>query len=72
MFSICADVQLTDELKTAIQSARSSFLSSTSKLDVDYVMYKTYGKEYLKQKKLSPDSFMQLAFQVNFIPLLVN
>lgn len=63
------DVALTDELKTAIQDARTTFLTSTSKLGVDYMQYTKFGKDFIKTKKLSPDSFMQLAFQVRLLTL---
>jgi Choline/Carnitine o-acyltransferase len=61
---LCPDVQLTDELKSAVEAARAKFHASTSKLDVNYLQYQKFGKDYIKTKKLSPDSFMQLAFQV--------
>ena len=68
-FLLYQDVVLTDELKTAIQNARTTFLTSTSKLGVDYMQYTKFGKDFIKTKKLSPDSFMQLAFQVRPLTL---
>jgi len=55
---------LTDELKTAVDEAKRRYEEATSKLDIDYIMYDKFGKDLIKRNKLSPDSFMQLAFQV--------
>jgi carnitine O-palmitoyltransferase 2 len=63
------DVKLTDELKQAITEAKHKHDVNTSKLDLDYMQCKKFGKEYLKKKKLSPDSFMQLAFQMAYFKL---
>ena len=58
------DFNLTDELKLAIDEAKRKYEAATSNFDVDYIIYDKCGKDYLKQNKLGPDSFMQLAFQV--------
>ena len=64
---IAADVtgfNLTDELKSAIDEARTNYKAATSKLDLDYVIFDKFGRDCIKQNKLSPDSFMQLSLQV--------
>jgi len=64
MFMFIAAFNLTDELKTAIDEAKGKYEAATSKLDYDYVIFDKFGRDYIKQNKLSPDSLMQLAIQV--------
>jgi len=61
-----AGFNLSDSLKAAIDEAKKSYEAATSKLDVDYVIYDKFGRNYIKQNNIGPDSFMQLAFQVCF------
>lgn len=64
LLTFVADFKLTDELKSAVDEAKRKFEAATSKLDVDYIIFEKLGKDCIKLNKLSPDSFMQLAFQV--------
>ena len=57
---------LSDSLKAAVDEAKKGYEAATSKLDVDYVVFDKFGKDYIKQNNISPDSVMQLAFQVCF------
>jgi len=61
---VIADFNLTDELKAAVDEAKRRCEAATSKLDIDYIIYDKFGREHIKQNKLSPDSFMHLALQV--------
>ena len=64
-FLISSEFKLTDDLKTDIRKAQENLRNAVSNLDMQYLKYERYGKNYLKKKKISPDSFMQLAFQVS-------
>jgi len=61
-----AGFNLSDSLKAAVDEAKNSYEAATSQLDVDYVIFDKFGRDYIKQNNLSPDSFVQLAFQVCF------
>ena len=62
---ICiSEFTLTDELKQGIREAQQQFRDVTSSLAMNFIQYDKVGKNLLKQHKLGPDSFMQLAFQV--------
>ncbi len=56
--------KLTDELKEVVRNATDKYWQTTAKLDCNYMQYRKFGKNQIKKHKLSPDSFMQLAFQV--------
>jgi len=61
-----AGFNLSDSLKAAVDEAKESYEAATSKLDVDYAVFDKFGRDYIKQNNIGPDSFMQLAFQVRF------
>jgi len=61
------EFNLTDELKSDIQNARNEFQSKLSTLDLNYVQYSKYNKNDIKDLKVSPDSFMQLAIQLAYL-----
>lgn len=61
------EFKFTPQIKQQLQSASDNFNAITEKLKFDVVQYDDLGKDYIKQQKLSPDSVMQLAFQVPVI-----
>jgi len=60
------DLQLNSEIERGIYAAKEKFDSTVKGLDIAELQVHTYGKDYIKSKKLSPDAVMQLAFQVRF------
>jgi len=66
-----AEFNLTDEIKLAIDEAKRKYKVVTSQVDIDYILYDKLNKGYIKQNQLSPDSFMQLAFQVSCDAVIV-
>lgn len=61
---LSAEFRLSDELKGAVSSARQRFDQATNGLSVDIFLYDGLSKEFCKEQKVSPDSVMQLGFQV--------
>jgi hypothetical protein len=59
------EFSLTPELERGVQSAKEKFDETVSKLKTEILEVTSYGRDYIKSKKLSPDAFMQLAFQVS-------
>lgn len=55
---------LSPRLQSAIERAREEVEGKTRTLHFDTLQYERYGKDFIKQKNLSPDAIMQLAFQV--------
>ncbi len=66
------DFQLTEEVKVAIKYAHEKYENKTNSLDLNWAKFEGWGKHYIKQQKLSPDSFMQLAIQVCLRGLINN
>ncbi|XP_074858992.1 carnitine O-palmitoyltransferase 2, mitochondrial isoform X2 [Carettochelys insculpta] len=60
------DFKLNDALKAGITKARQNFDATMETLTVDVMHFKKGGKEFLKQKKVSPDAVAQLSFQMAF------
>ena len=60
------ELQLTSEHERAITVAQNRFNAAVESLDTQSKQVMCMGKKYIKQKKLSPDAVMQLAFQVGF------
>ncbi|XP_074661867.1 carnitine O-palmitoyltransferase 2, mitochondrial-like isoform X2 [Tubulanus polymorphus] len=58
--------QLNDEVKSGIKTALEKFDQKVKTLDLDYFVMDAFGSKYLKSKKISPDAFMQLAFQMAY------
>ena len=58
------DLQLNSEIERGIYAAKEKFDNTVKGLDIAELQVHTYGKDYIKSKKLSPDAVMQLAFQV--------
>lgn len=42
------------------------FSRATSNLELNVVHFKTYGKNFIKSQRMSPDSFIQMAMQYAF------
>ncbi|XP_052778976.1 carnitine O-palmitoyltransferase 2, mitochondrial-like isoform X2 [Mya arenaria] len=57
---------LDPKLKEYISDARSSYAERCASLDVDHLEYYKFNKQYLKDKKLSPDSVLQFAIQLAY------
>ena len=55
---------LNPEIERGVYAAMEAFDSTVKGLDVAEAQVLTYGKKYIKDKKLSPDAILQLAFQV--------
>ena len=43
-----------------------SFLSMVSDIDLRCFVYTGYGKDFVKKKKMSPDAWIQMAYQLTF------
>lgn len=59
------DLTFTPEIERGIYAAKEKFDNTVKGLDIAELQVHTYGKDYIKNKKLSPDAIMQLAFQVS-------
>ena len=62
LFQIAVD--LDPALKEGIATAKQRYLDFTGSLNVETKQSSKFGKNVLKSCKVSPDSIMQLAFQV--------
>ena len=62
------DLQLNPEIERGIYAAKEKFDNTVKGLDIAELQVHTYGKDYIKSKKLSPDAITQLAFQVRRFP----
>ncbi|OWF48755.1 carnitine O-palmitoyltransferase 2, mitochondrial-like [Mizuhopecten yessoensis] len=60
------EFELDTSLKEGIQSAKVNFDNMTGSLDLHHLEYDTFTKDFVKSKKLSPDSIMQLAIQMAY------
>lgn len=50
-------------------SVSYSFMSPfrlVNNLDMDVFTFETYGKEFIKKQKMSPDAFIQISLQLAF------
>ncbi|XP_022107814.1 carnitine O-palmitoyltransferase 2, mitochondrial-like isoform X2 [Acanthaster planci] len=56
-------------MKDSIQKARDGFHAMTSRLGVCAKQNFLFGRDYLKSTEISPDSLMQLSFQIGFYTL---
>ncbi|XP_073822744.1 carnitine O-Acetyl-Transferase isoform X2 [Musca autumnalis] len=59
----------TDSLKNKISQASENVDKLIKNFHMQVTHYQCYGKEFLKQQKLSPDSFIQMALQYAFYKL---
>ena len=55
---------LPSSVETMISAAKEKFDKRVNSLDMDTLQLFSFGRDYLKRKKISPDAIMQLAFQV--------
>lgn len=60
------EFNLNDQLKQGIQDARSHHNSIANSLDLNVLQINDIGKNICKKSKISPDSFMQLGFQLAY------
>lgn len=58
------DFNFTPEIERGIYAAKEKFENAVKGLDVAELQIPSFGKNYIKKKKLSPDAVMQLAFQI--------
>ncbi|KAK2543146.1 Cpt2 [Columba livia] len=61
------DFKLNDALKAGITKAKQKFDARVESLSLNLIQFHDGGKEFLKQKKVSPDAVAQLAFQMAFL-----
>ncbi|GAB6029162.1 Carnitine O-palmitoyltransferase 2, mitochondrial [Chamberlinius hualienensis] len=54
------------ELKTEIKNALENYEKITKNLGINCNIKNKFGKKFMKVKKLSPDSIMQLSFQIAY------
>eukprot|EP00058_Branchiostoma_floridae_P008199 XP_002593687.1 hypothetical protein BRAFLDRAFT_107668 [Branchiostoma floridae] len=57
---------LNDSVLEAIDNAKQNLDIQVQDLDLHLVMFKTYGKDFPKSQRLSPDSYIQMAMQLAF------
>ena len=58
------DFTIPSSVQNKINTAKEKFEKRVNSLDMDTVQMSSFGREYLRRKKISPDAVMQLAFQV--------
>ena len=63
-------LDLEPAVSEAMQTAKENYDAATSRLKIDALIYegRDFGKSFLKTCQISPDSVMQLAFQVRSCP----
>ena len=67
-----ADFNFTEETKATIVAAKQKFKEVTESLDMNYLQIHNAGKDYIKKSKLGPDSFVQLAIQVQLSEKMIK
>lgn len=60
------EFNLSDDVKSAIEQAKKNYQSAVGRLKIKNFEIANFGKDFVKMYKLSPDSIMQTAFQVNY------
>ncbi|CAI4221379.1 unnamed protein product [Auanema sp. JU1783] len=60
------EFELTEEDKTRIKKSSSKINAVADDLDLVTYTFKRYGKNFPKSVKISPDSFIQMAFQLAY------
>lgn len=61
--------ELSPKAQTLLQKAATQHDKLIADLDMNYLHYTGYGKNWIKTQKLSPDSFIQMAIQYAFYKL---
>lgn len=59
----------TPELKHDVEESKKRFHGFSSTLDNQVLDYSSYGSEMVKQMKVSPDAYVQMAFQIAYYSL---
>ncbi|KAK5646969.1 hypothetical protein RI129_005433 [Pyrocoelia pectoralis] len=60
---------ITDSMLSHIKEAESNFNKSVDNCDIEWFKFEFFGKDFIKNAKLSPDSFVQIALQLAFYRL---
>lgn len=60
------EFELDASLKEGVQTAKANFDKLVGSLDLHHLEYDNYTKDFVKAKKISPDSIMQLAIQMAY------
>ena len=55
-----------DELKTTIENCRLSAEAILNDVDLKLIMFREYGKGFMKKCRVSPDAYVQIAFQLAY------
>ncbi|GBL97676.1 Carnitine O-acetyltransferase [Araneus ventricosus] len=58
--------KLSDETMKDIEEAENDLQSLLDDLEMSCFTFETYGKDFIKSQKLSPDSYIQMAIQLAF------
>ncbi|CAL1270555.1 unnamed protein product [Larinioides sclopetarius] len=58
--------KLSDETMKDIEEAENDLQSLVDDLEMSCFTFETYGKDFIKSQKLSPDSYIQMAIQLSF------
>lgn len=66
------EFSLTSEIERGIRLAQEKFDNAVGKLHTEVMEITSFGKEFIKTKKLSPDALFQLAFQVRSVQIEVE
>ncbi|CAG2167758.1 unnamed protein product [Oppiella nova] len=61
--------ELNEGLRSAVKAAKSNYAKNTENLELNFTKYDKMNREYMKRKKVSPDSIFQLGFQMAFYQL---
>ncbi|RDD45432.1 Carnitine O-acetyltransferase [Trichoplax sp. H2] len=57
---------LNENLENRIRKGKVEAASTINDISVEILKWEEYGKEFIKSQKMSPDSFMQILFQVAY------
>ncbi|XP_018578914.1 carnitine O-palmitoyltransferase 2, mitochondrial [Anoplophora glabripennis] len=60
------DLHLSDKIKGSIVQAKEEYKKMCKSLEIDYLIFDRIGKNVCKKQAVSPDSVMQLGFQVGY------
>lgn len=60
------EFKLDDKAKKMIDEAKSEFNKMCTPLDIHVMEYNDFGRRFCKEKNISPDAVMQLAFQIAY------
>lgn len=60
---------LTNKVKEVIQQSAADMDSMVSDIDLRCFVYTGYGKDFVKKHKMSPDAWLQMAYQLTFYRL---